>query len=107
MDRHQFTVILCDLLQDMKAEGLRPFIDYAKRSDREQKELWLQGLSKCDGVITVSQHQRGRAVDIYLLGEDGKLLEWIDELARKWHSHFEDMGGKGPMIEWDKGHFEV
>jgi hypothetical protein len=106
MDRHEFTVILCDLLQDMKAEGLRPFIDYLKRSDREQKELWLQGKSKCDGIIKVSQHQKGRAVDIYLLGEDGKLLEWPVELARKWHCHWMEMGGK-PMIEWDIAHFEV
>jgi hypothetical protein len=106
MNRAQFTTILCDLLQDMRAEGLRPFIDFVKRSDQEQKRLFLQNLSKCDGIIKVSQHQRGKAADIYLLDDQDKLLPWTMDLASAWHRHWEDMGGE-PMIPWDIGHFEV
>jgi D-alanyl-D-alanine dipeptidase len=106
MTRHIFTMLICDLLQDMRAEGLKPFIDFCKRSDEEQKRLYLQGSSKCDGIIKVSQHQRGKAVDIYLLDDKGKLVQWDHDLAAAWHRHWEDMGGE-PMIEWDLGHFEI
>ncbi len=90
----------------MKFEGLQPFIDFCKRSDEEQKRLYLQGLSKCDGIIKISQHQRGRAVDIYLLDDNGKLVEWTEELAETWHKNWENMGGN-PIIPWDLNHFDV
>ena len=105
MNRHDFTMLVCDLLQAMTDDGLIPFVDYCKRSDEEQKRLWLQGLSKCDGIIKVSQHQRGKAVDLYLLSPEGKLLIWGNALSKKWHQWWVDRGGE-PMIEWDEGHFE-
>jgi hypothetical protein len=106
MNRHEFSMLVVDLLLAMEADGLRPFIDFCKRSDEEQKRLYLQGLSKCDGIVKVSQHQFGKAVDIYFLGETGKLLEWSKVEADQWHEWWMDHGGE-PGIPWDLGHFEV
>jgi len=98
-------MLLVDLLLAMESAGLRPIIDFVKRSDEEQKRLYLQNLSKCDGLLKVSQHQRGKAVDIYFLSETGKLLEWSEALADQWHDWWELRGG-AERIEWDSGHFE-
>ncbi len=106
MTRHEFSMLVVDLLLAMEAEGLRPFLDYCKRSDEEQKHMYLTGKSKCDGIIRVSQHQRGKAVDIYFLGETNKLLEWNKMDTDRWHDWWEAHGG-AERIEWDAGHFEV
>lgn len=106
MNRHEFSMLVIDLFLAMEADGLQPFFDYVKRSNEEQKRLYLQGLSKCDGVVKHSQHQLGRAVDIYF--EDmGKATD-AEILARhiKYHSWWEFHGGQ-PMLDWDQGHYEV
>ena len=42
-----------------------------KRSTDEQKQLFRDGKSKCDGVINKSRHQSGKALDFYAF-VDGK-----------------------------------
>ena len=105
MTRHEFSMLACDLLQDMEKMGYEPFIDYVKRSDDEQKSMYLRGLSKCDGIIKVSQHQLGRAVDILFM--DYKQL--TDAQLKERHTIFHDWWdarGGSPRIDWDMGHYE-
>jgi hypothetical protein len=103
MDRVEFTRNLVNLIAAMMLEGEHPIIDYVKRSAEEQKRLFDKGLSKCDGVHSISAHQIGRAADIYFI-EDGKMVDpkkgWDH-----WHQYWQEKGGK-PEIEWDRGHFE-
>ena len=49
MNRVEFTRNLVNLLAAMMLEGEHPIIDYVKRSDEEQKRLFMKGKSKCDG----------------------------------------------------------
>ena len=103
MTRVEFTRQIVNLLRDMHLLGESPIGDFWKRSDEEQMRLYMKGLSQCDGVRNISQHQRGLAVDIYFV-EDGKLVDpkmgW-----EYWHTNWEEKGGK-PILGWDKGHFE-
>ncbi|MDD1776242.1 MAG: hypothetical protein LUP94_02685, partial [Candidatus Methanomethylicus sp.] len=101
MTRVEFTHKLNNLIAGMILEGEHPIIDFVKRSDEEQMRLFIKGLSKCDGVRNISQHQRGLAVDIYFV-EDGQLVDpkmgW-----EYWHINWEEKGGK-PILDWDKVH---
>ena len=106
MDRHEFSMLVCDLLQVMEKMGYKPFIDYVKRSDEEQKSMYLRGLSKCDGIIRVSQHQRGRAVDIYFEDQKGLTDTEIRNRHQMAHDIWVGWGGRG-MLDWDEGHYEV
>lgn len=105
--RTQFTVELAGLLQYMANEGDLPILDFVKRSTEEQQRLFAAKLSKCDGVTKISKHQIGLAADIYLLDEQGKLLDWnkVIDKAVKYHTYWDNVGGK-MQIEWDRGHFE-
>ncbi|RJQ29167.1 hypothetical protein C4571_01905 [Candidatus Parcubacteria bacterium] len=106
MNRVDFTRAISTLLFEMEAEGERPILDYVKRPAEEQRRLYDAGLSKCDGKVKVSKHQPGKAADIYFATEDGKRLEDPQKGWEYWHERWERLGGR-PMIEWDKGHFEV
>ena len=94
MNRYEFTRKIIRLLGEMIQAGESPMIDWVKRSDEEQKHLFDEGLSKCDGIKKISLHQRGKAMDI---------LGLKDPL--RWHKRWEELSGK-PMIEWDQNHFE-
>lgn len=104
LDRVEFTRQIIDLLASMMLDGEHPIIDYVKRSDEEQMHLYQEGKSKCDGIKIKSQHQFGKAMDIYFV-EKGKLVDpkkgW-----EYWHKVWESLGGQ-PMVSWDKGHFEA
>ena len=39
--------------------------DGGVRTEARQNELYLSGVSKCDGVIKISNHQTGNALDVY------------------------------------------
>ena len=103
MTRIDFTSAIIYLLNEMAAEGEQPIIDYVKRSANEQKRLFKEGKSKCDGKTKISAHQRGKAMDIYFI-VNGKLDMGLERYER-WHSIWETIGGK-PMIKWDLPHFE-
>lgn len=103
MTRVEFTKAIINLIAGMFLEEEFPIIDYVKRSDEEQMRMFIKGLSKCDGIRNISQHQRGKAMDIYFI-ENGEMIDpkkgW-----EYWHRRWEEKGGQ-PMISWDKGHFE-
>lgn len=103
MTRVEFTKRIALLLNEMVEAGELPIIDFVKRSEQEQKRLFDANLSKCDGRIVVSQHQVGKAMDIYFV-EEGKLAEPKKGIDH-WHNRWIDQGGD-PMIMWDKNHFE-
>ncbi len=112
MNRIEFTKNKSKLILEMIAEGESPIEDYIKRSTTEQKHLFDLGLSKCDGTIKISPHQKGLASDIYFqdvgdVDKDGIFAELIPPLRgwEYWHKRWEEKGGK-PIILWDKGHFE-
>lgn len=105
--RTTFTKMLVDLVTFMEANGDLPILDYLKRSTEEQKRLFGLGLSQCDGRTKMSKHQSGLAIDIYLARPDGTLKEWVEDGKDKlYHDYWETLGG-APMLEWDRGHFEV
>lgn len=106
MTRFEFTKNICSLIIEMIDMGERPLLDYIKRSDAEQRRLFDQGLSKCDGVNSISQHQRGRAADIYFLSEDGSRLVRPNMGDDYWHELWVRKYDGEPMIIWDRGHFE-
>ena len=112
MNRVEFTKSITNLLAAMMLDNEYPIIDYVKRSEVEQRHLFTEGKSKCDGISSISQHQRGKAADIYFpdLDDIDKDMDKDELLPPKkgweyWHTYWEEKGGK-PMIEWDKGHFE-
>ncbi len=89
-----------------------------KRTKTEQKKLFDQGYSKCDGTIKVSKHQLGEAIDCvpYLDGKytwDNKeafqsihvaMVEaWLDmhnkEYNLVWGGDWKDA--------WDRPHYEL
>ena len=103
MTRIEFTRNICQLITEMIEQGEYPIIDFVKRSAEEQKRLYEAGLSKCDGVINVSAHQLGKAMDIYFV-ENGILVA-PKAGFQYWHNRWCDLGGD-PMISWDQGHWE-
>lgn len=104
MTRTEFTFNISTLLLAMFKAGEQPIIDFCKRSKEEQKRLFDAKLSQCDGEKIISKHQKGLAMDIYFV-DGGKLVDpkkgW-----EFWHDEWMRIGGK-PIIQWDKGHFEV
>ena len=94
MNRFEFTKKITRLLSEMVQASESPMIDFVKRSDEEQKRLFDEGLSKCDGVKKISLHQSGKAMDILGLKN-----------IKRWHDRWMELDGK-PMIVWDQNHFE-
>jgi len=90
----------------MYKEKENAIVDYIKRSDEEQMRLYIKGLSKCDGVRTISAHQRGKAVDIYFLNENLSEVVPPKKGHEYWHKYWKRYCKGQPMIEWDQGHFE-
>ncbi len=101
----------------MISQDESPIADFLKRSLEEQNRLFREGLSKCDGISKISQHQVGKALDIYFqdikdIDKDGDTIELITPLKGWdfWHARWEEMGGK-PVIVFSDGrkdncHFE-
>ena len=63
--------------------------DSFQRTAERQNELFKQGKSKCDGYKIKSKHQLGRARDIYIIDEAGKII-WdrrpYEILGRFWET---------------------
>jgi len=115
--RRDFTIMLGNQILFMAAAleplGMAPQADWLMRSLYDQQQLYLKGLSKCDGISKVSAHQKGLAADILVIGRNpaGKLAMMdpskdCQEVWEQIRQHWVDMGGE-PMIEWDRLHFEV
>ena len=107
MKRWEFTKNLIQILFEMELNGHKPIIDFALRSTEEQKRLFDKGLSKCDGSLKISNHQRGLAADIYLTDSNGNIqFDWDKDKADYYHNRWIQLGGK-PMIIGDSGHFDA
>ena len=112
MKRPEFTVKISILILQMVVEGENPIGDFWKRTDEEQARLYEKGrtapgniVTKCDGVVRVSRHQRGCALDILFLNKAGTAI--VDPRLgwEYWHEVWTRMRG-APPIEGDMGHFE-
>ncbi len=115
MNRREFTKLLAGLINYANAQlasvGAWVVLDYVKRSDEEQKRLFDQGKSKCDGYNVRSRHQLGKAADLYPMRMEGDRVIMVDpmkefpEIWRKIRARWEEYGGD-QMIPWDPGHLE-
>ena len=105
MTRIAFTNKITSLLRMMIVLGENPIIDFVKRTEAEQRRLFDAGLSKCDGINIVSNHQFGKAMDIYFIDPATSALADPIKGFAYWHEKWVEMGGN-PMIEWDQGHFD-
>ena len=95
-----------------------------RRTDQAQNELFLKGVSKCDGFNDRSKHQDGLAVDFYAYVNDnaswdhthlglvaGTIMAVANQLYRegliniklKWGGTF----GSNEFKGWDMGHIEI
>jgi hypothetical protein len=115
--RRDFTLMLGNQILFMakllESLGMGPQIDWTMRSLYDQQQLYLKGLSKCDGISKFSAHQKGLAADILIIGRNpaGKLamMDPRQDCPEVWEQirwHWVEMGGE-PMIEWDQCHFET
>ena len=63
--------------------------DSFQRTAERQNELFKQGKSRCDGYQAKSKHQLGRARDIYIIDEAGKII-WdkgpYETLGKFWET---------------------
>ena len=85
-----------------------------RRSNREQHQLFKDGLSKCDGYDKKSNHQEGYAIDVYAY-VDGK-ASWEEEhLAMVAAAMLQAASQLGYKLEWgglwknfkDMPHFQL
>lgn len=87
------------------------------RTVREQQKLYAQGrtepgeiVTEKDGVLNLSDHQKGEAVDICVWR--GRLV-WVDtEGFRQIREHVESVAERlgiklRKRIGWDMGHYEI
>lgn len=110
MTRSDFTLKIIKLLGKMVDDGAEPIIDYVLRGRAEQKRLFDLGRTKCDGVIKLSRHQTGQAMDIYFV-IDGQIdfgynTPESKSLSEKYHTLWQSMGGR-KVIDWDQPHYEL
>jgi len=82
-----------------------------KRSAERQGELFSLGHSKCDGIVVVSEHQVGRAMDL-VYWKNGN-WDWSDEYMYKAMGYL-IMHEFGEIIDWgyllwgwDLPHFQL
>ena len=109
MNRPEYTYKIALLLCRMVDEGEAPIGDGWKRSPQEQKRFFDLKLSQCDGTIKISDHQIGRALDIFFqdvgdIDKDGITAELIPPLRGwdYWHNEWIKMGGK-PLVVFSNG----
>ncbi len=115
MNRPEYTKNICELILMMIGEGENPIGDFWKRSDEEQYRLWKIGrdeegnvigktVTNCDGRINISDHQRGKGLDILFLCEDNTQIIEPKKGWDYWHTEWSRRGGK-PAIKGDATHF--
>ena len=108
---------LTKLIARALSGGIRLMPYWIHRTPAQQFELYQQGrtvvgkiVTNCDGYKKISPHQRWRAADLVIVGEDGRLI-WnasarYELLGQMW----KDLGGKhGGDFKGicDGGHFEL
>jgi peptidoglycan L-alanyl-D-glutamate endopeptidase CwlK len=108
---------LTQLIARALSGGIRLMPYWIERSAEQQFTLYQQGrtepgkvVTNCDGYKKISPHQRWRAADLVIVGEDGGLI-WdasarYELLGQMW----KDLGGKhGGDFKGlcDMNHFEL
>jgi len=73
--------------------------DAGKRTADRQHELYLDGVSECDGYSTISNHQSGKALDFYAY-VDGCASWERDHLAMVACAYFQAAAILGYRIKW-------
>lgn len=84
------------------------------RTAQEQKELFLQGVSKADGFEKPSYHQTGKALDVYAY-VDGKASWHEEHLTHIAAAMLQAASQLGYRLEWggfwknfvDMPHFQI
>lgn len=88
------------------------FVNEGMRTQEKQQEYYRKGVTKADGVKNRSQHQLGKAVDIYYVG-------WKKEIEdeEKWKELIDTVKLAGKQLGlkltfgydwgWDKPHIEL
>lgn len=89
------------------------FVNEGVRSTEKQRRLYKQGKSKCDGVLNISKHQEGKAIDIYYVGwkntDSPNDVRWA-KLIKTFKFAGKKLGLKlefGYDWGWDKPHIEL
>lgn len=110
-DQERFARAFGRLIQFACSRGINVTVFFMYRTADQQRKLFNEGKSKCDGYHNLSPHQEGRAADIVVSNEKGLVWDHIDEydkLAEYWK-------GLGSQYIWggdfefadDIYHFEV
>jgi len=82
------------------------------RTADEQKALYDEGVSKCDGTRNKSYHQSGKALDVYAY-VDGRASWETEHLAMVACAFLQAASILGYQLEWgglwpwDKPHFQL
>lgn len=69
------------------------------RTAEQQKELWRDGLSQCDGVNVISKHQLGKALDFFAY-RDGKASWKESDLSLVAAAFLQAASMLGYKIRW-------
>ena len=93
------------------------------RTAEEQRDIFDEGHSKCDGYEVKSHHQSGLAIDVIPYVTDGRdpysMTREMNHFARlmleEWQSMLMECNASGIMVwggtfgrtGWDKPHFEI
>lgn len=98
-------------LKDVEAAGIKIIVTETFRSTEDQQADFKKGTSKLDGITHLSEHQKGRAIDIAfdtktygsLYPEDLSLWRKVAAIGRKYGIiwPYDDLGW-----HWDKPHFQ-
>lgn len=123
MTRREFTKNITSLIAYMISMGEQPIFDFCLRSTEEQQRLYAQGRTLIDniwvitdknkvvtfkdGITFLSEHQSGKAMDIYLWNKEKQKVdyEWQQEKAILWHKIWQDKYNGKPMLSFDAPHF--
>jgi len=105
--RSELTYLKARFVLWVDAQGWKGLEDFSRRTEYEQAHLFLLHLSDCDGVKRVSPHQyeaspHKLAFDMYI--DDGTGDIENEEVYKKAHEQWEEMGGDPVTILSNGGH---
>jgi len=117
MKRKEFSTKFIEFMYEVIHQGYVPILDWGFRNTLVQKSLFKEGVTKCDGIVKISAHQKGVAEDVYFMLGGEIVFDWdnpkgkhyteINNVYDKLHKIWESKYGGQKMISWDKGHFEL
>jgi len=108
---------LAQLILQASAGGIRLMPYWIERSAEQQFQLYQQGrttpgriVTNCDGYKKISPHERWRAADLVIVGDDGRLI-WdasarYELLGGMWKDLGAKFGGDFKGL-CDMNHFEL